>query len=412
MVPLDLYGVVKYRAAALSCLRGGQLLFKNGFDDEMIRKEFFKSLRYPYLTNATPNKRHDGLNIARAVHAVDNNVLKTELNEKGNVTMRLSSLARMNGLDASEAHSAVIDASLVVEILKLIKKNQPYTWESILRTSNKAETENIIKKEKVFTLNEFFYGKSRLYLCSPLHPNACIHPVYQWGQAIDLRIDIKPLLDLSISDLKSEMKKTPKFLRTIRSNKAPVILDAKYGLKIEPYNQIDPIVLKERAEIIKGNENFSKKILTALREIAEEKQQLSSQEDIEAEESIYTKFSPNVDTVKFKQWHAASWKEKLNMLDKFQDQRLVSFGKKIIYQEAPEVLPEQMYKEIKRGIASRILSQNIEKWWTVYALYNEVDNLRENDNQMFSFKNKEEKLNFLNGINDYVMSVEKKYMNA
>ena len=208
------------------------------------------------------------------------------------------------------------------------------------------------------------------------------------------------------------MKKTPKFLRTIRSNKAPVILDAKYGLKIEPYNQIDPIVLKERAEIIKGNENFSKKILTALREIAEEKQQLSSQEDIEAEESIYTKFSPNVDTVKFKQWHAASWKEKLNMLDKFQDQRLVSFGKKIIYQEAPEVLPEQMYKEIKRGIASRILSQNIEKWWTVYALYNEVDNLRENDNQMFSFKNKEEKLNFLNGINDYVMSIEKKYMNA
>ena len=55
----------------------------------MIRKEFFKSLRYPYLTNATPNKRHDGLNIARAVYAVDNNVLKTELNEKGNVTMQI-----------------------------------------------------------------------------------------------------------------------------------------------------------------------------------------------------------------------------------------------------------------------------------------------------------------------------------
>ena len=48
----------------------------------MIRKEFFKSLRYPYLTNATPNKTHDGLNIARAVHAVDNNVLKTELMKK------------------------------------------------------------------------------------------------------------------------------------------------------------------------------------------------------------------------------------------------------------------------------------------------------------------------------------------
>ncbi len=53
-----------------------------GFDDEMIRKEFFRSIRYPYLTNASPNKRHDGLNIARAAYAIDNSVLKTEINAK------------------------------------------------------------------------------------------------------------------------------------------------------------------------------------------------------------------------------------------------------------------------------------------------------------------------------------------
>ena len=34
------------------------------------------------------------------------------------------------------------------------------------------------------------------------------------------------------------MKKSPKFLRTIRSNKAPIIVDAKYGMKAEPYNAI------------------------------------------------------------------------------------------------------------------------------------------------------------------------------
>ena len=28
-----------------------------GFDDEMIRSEFFKGIRYPYITNASPNKR-------------------------------------------------------------------------------------------------------------------------------------------------------------------------------------------------------------------------------------------------------------------------------------------------------------------------------------------------------------------
>ena len=133
----------------------------------------------------------------------------------------------------------------------------------------------IAEKEKIFTLNEFFYGKSRLYLSAPLHPNSCIHPVYQWGQAVDLRVDVKPLLELSISDLKKEMKKTPKFLRTIRSNKAPIILDASYGMKVEPYNKMSTALINERAELIKTNEKFAQKICTALRETAEEKEQTS-----------------------------------------------------------------------------------------------------------------------------------------
>ena len=59
------------------------------FDDEMLRKEFFKCLRQPYLTNTNGNKRQDGLNIVRAAFAVNNKVMRTELNEKGNVVMKL-----------------------------------------------------------------------------------------------------------------------------------------------------------------------------------------------------------------------------------------------------------------------------------------------------------------------------------
>ena len=51
------------------------------------------------------------------------------------------------------------------------------------------------------------------------------------------------------------------------------------------------------------------------------------------------------------------WKDKLIMLDKFEDERLVGFGKKIIYQESPETLPKEIYNEIKREIAKRILSE-------------------------------------------------------
>ena len=146
----------------------------------------------------------------------------------------------------------------------------------------------------------------------------------------------------------------------------------------------------------------------ALREVAEEKVHSKSQEDIYAEESIYTKFTSNKDTALFPAWHAASWKDKLKLLDKFEDDRLVGFGKKIIYQEAPETLPPDILKSMKRDIAKRILSERKEKWWTIPTLYTEIDTLREK----YTNENDEEKLNLLDEFNNYAMSIQKKYENA
>ncbi len=380
-----------------------------GFDDEMIRKEFFKGIRYPYLTNAAPNKRHDGINIARAAYAIDPSILEVEFNEKNNAVFKLESLARMQGIDSTDAHSALSDSIMTAKVLNIVKKKQPETWESFFKTANKSDTETIIKKGEIITLNEYYYGKSRLHLVAPLHQKYCMHPIYAgWYYAFDLRIDIEPLLNLSINELKVEMKKSPKFLRTIRSNKAPIIVDAKYGMKAEPYSAMDKSLISKRADIVKNNEKFSQNILHALREVAEEKEQSKTQEDIYAEESIYTKFTSNKDTALFPAWHAASWIDKLKLLDKFDDDRLVGFGKKIIYQEAPEVLPESMLKTIKREIAKRILSEKKEKWWTIPTLYTEIDTLREK----YTNENDNEKLSLLDEFNEYAMSIQKKYENV
>jgi exodeoxyribonuclease-1 len=378
-----------------------------GFDDEMIRNEFFRGIRYPYITNATPNKRHDGLNIARGAHAVDESVVKTEINAKGNAVMKLESLARMNGFESSGAHSALFDAELTVKVLGLIKKNQPQTWDTFLRTANRSDTETIFKTEKMFTLAEYHFGKNYRFVVAPLHPKYCIHPIYQWGQAFDLKIDPIPLFDMSISELKSAIKKL-KFLRTIRSNKAPIILDASYGLQTEPYSKLDPDLIKERAKLVNSNEKFSQNVLTALRETAEDKAQFDSQVDLLAEETIYKKFTPQKDTALFPKWHAASWKDKLILLDKFEDERMVSFGKKIIYQESPDTLPADMFKTIKRGIAERILSDEKEKWWTCKEFYFECDNLR----NRYSDEKDEKKLKFLDEINEFVEGIQKKYEEA
>ena len=87
---------------------------------------------------------------------------------------------------------------------------------------------------------------------------------------------------------------------------------------------------------------------------------------------------------------------------------MVSFGKKIIFQEAPEILPDSMYKSIRRDIAKRILSEKKEKWWTIPTLYNEIDTLRDK----YTNENDNEKLALLDEFNNYAMSIQKKYENV
>ncbi len=384
-----------------------------GFDDEILRREFFKSLRKPYLINTDGNSRHDALNIIKAAFAIDENILKTELNPKGNKSMKLESLARLNGFDSKDAHSALFDTELTVKVLGLLKEKQPDLWHEYLKTKSKVVVENLIKQEKMFTINENFFGKNYLFLVAPLHPNSWMHPVYKWGQVVNLSANIEELQKLNYQDLKKEMKKSPRFYKTIKSNKAPIILDKSLGMKVDPYKKIGENLLNKRAELMKTNEKFSQDICNILKEAAEEKMETSSQEDIEPEESIYSGgFIPSKDEALFPKFHKADWKEKLAILDRFQDDRLITFGHGLIFNEAPEILPKDIRKKIKRKIASRILSTNKEKWWTVSAFYSECDEIRENEDKMFSFKTVDEKLKFLDGINEYVMNLEQKYSDA
>ena len=47
--------------------------------------------------------------------------------------------------------------------------------------------------------------------CTSVHhciQSNCIHPVWKYGQAVDLRTDVEPLFKLSYSELKKEMNNT------------------------------------------------------------------------------------------------------------------------------------------------------------------------------------------------------------
>ena len=106
------------------------------------------------------------------------------------------------------------------------------------------------------------------------------------------------------------------------------------------------------------------------------------------------------------EFHNADWKDKFSVLQKFKDERMQYFVKKILYEESPQSLPKHEYNSVHKEIASRILSTNEENWNTIPRTYSEIDTLRN------KFKEDKNKLKALDEINSFIEEMEKSYQKA
>ena len=183
-------------------------------------------------------------------------------------------------------------------------------------------------------------------------------------------------------------------------------MNPSYGVNFDNYKQLGISQLKRRAKLIRENKDFANKVSLILEEDIREKQELDSQLDVYAEESIYKKFASKEDSAIMPEFHRVEWKDKFSVLQKFKDERFQYFGKKIIYEENPEALPKNEYNIIHKEIASRVLSTNKEKWNTIPRTYSEIDTLRN------KFKDDKDKLKVLEDINSYIEDMEKMYQKA
>ena len=369
------------------------------FDEEFLRRTLFKNLEYPYVTNTNGNERGDLFSLARACHLYYPNCIKTPISDKNNPVFKLEKLAPMNDIKHDAAHSAMGDVLATVEIAKLLSKKAPNVWKASLMTTNKDKSFRLIKEEQLFCTDFFYYGKSVPFVLTFL----CEHPQWGYPMCFDLKADPAYYFNLSMEALKKELNKKPKVIRTIKHKKHPIIMNPSYGINFDNYKQLGIKKLRERAKLVRENEEFSKKVATILDEEARERQEIDSQLEVYPEESIYLKFALDYDNKIMPEFHKVNWKDKYSVLQKFKDERMQYFGKKILYEESPQSLPKEEYNSFHKEIASRILSTNEEKWNTIPRTYSEIDTLRN------KFKDDKEKLKSLQDINLYIEEMEKYY---
>ena len=108
-----------------------------------------------------------------------------------------------------------------------------------------------------------------------------------------------------------------------------------------------------------------------------------------------------------KKFHEVDWKGKVNLIDKFSEERFQYFAECLIYEENPDSLPKSIYNKIHRSFAQRLLSTNKEKWETTASFFNEVDNFREK-----KYKDDKEMLKVLEEYNQHVIEIQTRFENA
>ena len=372
------------------------------FDEEFLRRTLWKNLEYPYVTNTNGSERGDLFSLARACHLYYPNCLKTPISDKNNPVFKLEKLAPMNNIKHDEAHSAMGDVLATIEIAKLLRQKAPNVWKASLMTTNKDKAFQLIKDEQLFCTDFFYYGKSVPFVLTFV----CQHPQWGYPMCFDLKSDPSYYFNLPVQELKKELDKKPKVIRTIKHKKHPIIMNPSYGINFDNYKQLGIKKLNQRAKLIRENKEFAKKVAAILDDDARERQDLESQIDVYPEESIYKKFAPDHDNKLMPEFHKLDWKDKYSVIQKFKDGRMQYFGKKILYEESPQSLPKEEYNLVHKEIASRILSTNEEKWNTIPRTYSEIDTLRN------KFKDDKEKLKALQDINSYVEEIEQLYQKA
>ena len=374
------------------------------FDLEFTRRMYFKNLiPEVYQTNTNGNKHLDILNVARASKFANNYAFKTILSDKGRPSFRLEDLCKANSINNGNSHDAITDCLNTISLAQIIYKKTPEIWDAALNTAAKNDVENFILKNKIYTSLEYFYGRSVAFACHHI----LFHEQYNWSINWDLKVDPSKYLDMDRQTLSKALDSTPKVLRTVRQNKSPVLLKSDYALNTENYSKIGKDEINRRVKVLDDNPQFIQLVSTILSDKAKEKMTID-QTELLHEETIYASgFASQKDKALMNRFHQVDWKERVNLIDKFSEERFQYFAECLIYEESPESLPKSIYNKIHRSFAQRLLSTNKEKWETTASFFNEVDNLREN-----KYKDDPEMLEKIEGYNNHVMEIQSRFENA
>jgi exodeoxyribonuclease-1 len=325
------------------------------FDERLIRQALYQTLHKPYLTNTDGNSRSDVMRIVQAASLFAPEALIFPSGDDGKKLFKLDRIAPANGFKHDRAHDAMGDVEATIFLCQLLADKAPHIWSSFMRYSSKAAVIDFISTEKTFCLSDFYFGNPYSYLVASIGHNQ--ENKAEW-YVYDLSIDPQSLQSLSDPQLATRLGISPKPVRRLKSNAAPMLFPAEDAPEICKGRSNGTEELERRTELLQEGSALRVRLVAAL-----ELQKKKYPPSIHVEKQIYDGFVEESDAALMDAFHAAAWPQRVSIAENFQDPRLRTLGRRLIHLERPDLLEGAVCKEHDVAAAKRILGLSEDVSW-------------------------------------------------
>jgi exodeoxyribonuclease-1 len=341
------------------------------FDENMIRQAFYKTLHNPYLTSRVGNSRTDVMRIVQACSLFAPDALVFPVGDDGEKIFKLAQVAPANGYTDDLAHDAMSDVEATIHLCRLLLERAPIVWSSFMRLSKKAAVVDYISEERVFCVTDFYFGKPYSHLVTTLGQNA--ENKAEW-YLYDLSIEPALLESLNDEELAARLAERPKPVRRLKSNAAPMLFSADDAPEFCPGRELGTQELEKRAEALQNDSALRQKLIFAF-EAGREEFPVSPH----VEQQIYDAFFEKSDETLMSTFHQTDWDRRLAIVEKFQDARLRTIGKRLIHLERPHLLDAAICREHDAAAAKRLLGQcEAVSWLTLPQAISQLTGMMDN----------------------------------
>ncbi len=318
------------------------------FDEEMLRHGLFQSLHDPYLTSRPGNGRADALSLALAAFALAPDSLSTLEGPEGRRSFKLADMAISNGLAHAGAHDALADASVTLELCRLVRARADEVWQRFQRFSNKSAVSQFVETEDGFVLSEFFGGGLAVH-----RPVASIGgpPGNANGRlCLDLSVDPEHWKSMSDEELAAEICRKGTPVRRLAVNGCPALTEL-WAAPEELMAGLDADVAEERARRLKADTDLCARIVSVYTGSWNARDPSPF-----PELRLYDGGFPcDADRQRRQAFHEASPQERLEIAKSFKDPRLAVFGRRLVHAEHRGSLPEAERFREDLDLANRLL---------------------------------------------------------